>query len=436
MKKLMLGGMGLIFLLHTAAAQEAPVFHVPQEKLAVTLPAPLQRIDTAPFVGEPGPVLRRQGDDDPMRSKTFSRSFPVDQSDKILLSNKYGEVQVKTWDKKEARVDVEIRAYSKNEASAQELLDEVNIHAAKEGDQIVFRTNVGGGNYGMGRGRGKSWRREVRIDYVLYVPAGSALNLSNQYGNVLMGNFAGPLYVKVQYGNLTAGKLMSSNNYVSVQYGKADIQEMNKAVVKQEYGSGLNIGVVQTLDLNAQYAGVNIGAIKGNAAIKQQYGSGLNIGTVGNLELDAQYTGVNIGTINGNAAIKQQYNNIKIATANKLALDCEYASVKLGTLKGDGSFRVEYNNLAIDEITTGCRALMVKADYVNISLGFSDNYQADFVVNTSYAGFKYGSNVTARLDRDPDDKSYSSTKNYTGSIGKGGTAKVSVSADYGNVTFR
>ena len=74
----------------------------------------------------------------------------------------------------------------------------------------------------------------------------------------------------------------------------------------------LYIGTVGTLDLKAQYAGVNIGTIKGNALVKQQYGQGLNVGSVSNLDLDAQYVNVNVGTVHGNANVKQQYNDISI----------------------------------------------------------------------------------------------------------------------------
>ncbi|EDM36408.1 hypothetical protein PBAL39_11907 [Pedobacter sp. BAL39] len=449
MKKLMLGMIGVSFLIQATMAQEAPEMPAAQEQMAVTFPLPLPKIEVAirpvrvkinvvstTTTTTSDNVGQQHDADDPMRSRTITKSFSLDQSDKVLLSNKYGEVQVKTWDKKEARVDVTIKAWAKSENDAQQMLEDVSITAAKEGDEVTFRTNVGGGNYSRGKNGSKSWRREVRIDYVLFLPASAALSLSNQYGNVVMGNFSGPLYVKAQYGNFNAGRLMNNNNYVSVQYGKADIQELNKAVVKQQYGSGLAIAVVGTLDLNAQYAGVNIGSIKGDAVIRQQYGSGLTIGSVDNLDLDAQYTNVNIGTVSGNAAIKQQYNNITIANVGKLNLNGQYTTVKVGTLKGDANFRMDYNRLSVDQITSACRALAVKANYVGVSLGFADNYHGDFSVRTNYGSFKYGDAVAAKSDRDPDDKSYSSTRNYTGTIGRGGSGKVSLSTDYGSVLFK
>jgi len=381
-------------------------------------------------------VTSYQNDDANMRSKTFSKSFGVDQSDKISLSNQYGSIQIKVWDRREIQVDVDIKSYSNSDQDAQKLLDEVSIEASKSGDQISFKTKMDreNGNWGSGSRNGKKWRREVRINYVVNMPAANALTLSQNYGSVTMGDLSGALYAKVQYGNFNAQNLSNTNNYVSVQYGNCNIQSLNGAVIKQQYGSAVTIGTVNTLDLNAQYAGVKITTIKGNANIKQQYGSGVTIGSVDNLNLNAQYANINVSTIKGNANIDQQYNNLSIGSVGKLNLKSQYTSVTVGALNGDGNFDMEYNKLSIAEISNACKTLNVDGQYVGISLGFSNNYNADLDVHTNYASFKYADRVTARLLNDT--KDYSSSKDYSGKIGNGSGATVKIKSDYGSVTIK
>jgi hypothetical protein len=377
--------------------------------------------------------VQDQGDG-PMKAKTFSKTFTVDKSDKINLSNQYGEMVIKIWDRNEVKVDADIKAYSTSDNDAQKLLDDVSITATKTGDLVTYKTNTGekNSNWGKSIKNGKVlWRKEIKVNYVVYMPANNALTLSNMYGNVSMGNLSAALYAKVQYGNFTAGNLSSTNNYISVQYGNANIQELNKAVVKQQYGKGLTIGTVGTLDLDVQYAGANITNIKGNAVVKQQYGSGLVIGSVDNLELNAQYTNVNVTTINGNASIKQEYNKLSIGSVGKLKLDAQYTSATVGNLKGDGYFDMEYNNLNIANISSACKILTVKSEYADISLGFANGYNASFEVNKTYGSFKYGSDVTSKIVSSDDE-----TKKYSGKIGNGGTADVKISAEYGAVTFK
>jgi hypothetical protein len=381
-------------------------------------------------------VTSYQNEDANMRSKTFSKGFAVDQSVKIVLSNLYGSIQIKVWDRKEIQVDVDIKAYGNTDQDAQKLLDEVSIEASKSGDQVSYRTRMDQEqrNWGSGSRNGKKWRREVRINYIVSMPAANALTLSQNYGSVTMGDLSGALYAKVQYGNFNAQNLSNTNNYVSVQYGNCNIQSLNGAVIKQQYGSAVTIGTVNTLDLNAQYAGVKITTIKGNANIKQQYGSGVTIGSVDNLNLNAQYANINVSTIKGNANIDQQYNNLSIGSVGKLNLKSQYTSVTVGALNGDGNFDMEYNKLSIAEISNACKALNVDGQYVGISLGFSNNYNADLDVHTNYASFKYADRVTARLLNDT--KDYSSSKDYSGKIGNGSGATVKIKSDYGSVTIK
>lgn len=380
-------------------------------------------------------VAGQEGDDqEQVRSKKFSKVYSADKGDKIVLSNQYGSMQIRAWDRKEIKVDAEISAIGGSDSESQKLLDEVSIESGKSGNQIVFKTIMGLNNKSWGRGsrNGKRWVREVRVNYVVYLPATNDLTLSQTYGSVAMGELSGSLYAKVQYGDFSAISLNSTNNYISVQYGKASISSLNRAVIVQQYGSGLTIGTIRTLDLDVQYASVNIGTIKGNAKIKQQYGDGLVIGTAGgDLDLDVQYANVNVKEIRGNARIKQQYSNLVVGSAEKIDVNAEYTNANVGTLKGDGNFSMSYNNLVIGEVTNDCKLVTIKGDYLGVSVGFSNTFNAELKVNTNYAGFKYGDRVSVRAEGD------GSNKSYTGKIGSGSNSvSVKINADYGSVRIK
>lgn len=342
-------------------------------------------------------------DDTPMKAKSFTKSFGIDKSDKINLSNQFGSITIKTWDKNEIKVDVEMKAYAKTADEAQKLIDDVSISATKTGDLVSYKTEMGehNGNWGSSVKNGKTiWRREVKVYYVVYMPANNALTAAQQYGNILMGDFSGPTSIKVQYGNFTSGDLNNANNYINIQYGASNIKDANTLKVKHQYGSGVKIGTVGTLDIDVQYAAADITTVKGSAVVKHQYGRGITIGSVGNLSVNAQYATVKVGTLKGNLICKQQYGN--------LIVDQTEAS----------------KNIAID------------SQYTTIDLGFAANYNADFDVEVSYASFKYGSNVTAKREGSDDERRYGQEKKYSGKIGKGGGAKVSVKAQYNGVTFK
>ncbi|PWS28239.1 hypothetical protein DHW03_08865 [Pedobacter yonginense] len=372
---------------------------------------------------------------DAERSKSFSKSFSVDNNDKVNLSNQYGAIVIKTWDKKEVRVDIDIKAYSNSDNDAQKLIDDVTIDANKTGDMVSVKTNMGekNGRYGRGVKNGvTTWRREVKVIYTLYMPAINPLTVQQQYGNVDLADFSGPTSLKVQYGNLTAGNLSNANNYINVQYGKITVQDINAAIVKHEYGGGVNIGSVGTIEVSAQYVAVNINTIRKSADIKVEYGPGLTVGNIGgNLLLHTEYAKVNINTVKGNTVIQQGYGSLAIANVGKLALKTEYTSVSLGNLNGDANIDMDYNKLSVAEITPACKSFTFNGEYVSIGLGFANNYNANFNLSTAYAGFKYGPNVSStQISKDDE------TRKYAGKIGNGGAANVSIKTEYGSVTFK
>ena len=342
-------------------------------------------------------------DDTPSKAKSFTKSFSVDRNDKVNLSNQYGTITIKTWDKNEVKVDVEMKAFAKTADEAQKLIDDLSINATKTGDLVSFKTEMGdrNGNWGSSVKNGKTiWRREVKVYYTVYMPAQNSLTASQQYGNITIGDFVGPTSFKVHYGNLLAGNLTNNNNYISIQYGKGEVKDMGGAQIKHQYGNGITLGTISnTLNLDAQYTSVKIAAVKGATSIKHQYGNGTTIGSVsGALNVNTQYCGIKIGTLHSNLTSKAQYGNV-----------------------------------TINEIEAG-KDVDVDAQYTAVKLGFANNYNGDFEVKTSYASFNYGDNVTAKREGG-DDRGYSSTKNYTGQIGKGGNAKVIVKLQYNSVSF-
>ncbi|WP_199117304.1 hypothetical protein [Pedobacter sp. ASV28] len=377
--------------------------------------------------------------DEPQRSKTFSRSFNIGRDDKINISNIYGSIIFKTWDKNEVKVDADIKAYASTDEEAQKLIDNVSISSSKNADEAIFKTSMQEpqGNWGSGSRNGKRWRREVKVYMTVYLPSNVALTASQQYGNIEMGDFSGPTALKVQYGKLTTGNLNNVNNFISAQYASVDMKDINKATIKQQYGSGLSISSIGDLSLNAQYAVVRIGTIKRSANIKQQYGSGLSIESVDNLELNAQYASVKLGTVKGDANIKIQYGSgLSIEQVGNLSLTSQYTGVRIGRITGILTANAQYGSrLSLEKIEASSKMININAEYITVMLDFAPNYGGSLNVDTHYSGFKYGENINAKKMGD-DDRGSSSSKEYSGTIGRGGPSNVKISAKYGSVTFK
>lgn len=327
------------------------------------------------------------------KSRSITKSFSLNKNDKVLLSNQFGGITVKTWGKNEVRLDAEIKAFGNSDAEAAEQLENVSITGIKDGDLASFKTTLGEIKSRNRRRNGN----QVKIFYTVFMPATNPITATQQYGNVLLPDFSGPTSIKVQYGDLNAGDLSNANNYISVQYGKATLGDVNVAKIKHRYGGDLTIKAINILELNSQYAKVVIGTINREAIIDQQYGGGVNIASVKNLQLKSQYSNVKIAKIVGNVQAKLQY-----------------------------------SGLIMDNITADCKKLELSADYADVSLGFASNFTADFNLGVDYGGFKYGGNVSSVKSTGNDS---GNSKKYAGKIGGGGNAAIDIKVTYGSVKF-
>lgn len=357
-------------------------------------------------------------DQDPGQSK-ISKTFNVNALDKVILNNQYGTLNVKTWNKNEVRFDVNV--YGSPELDARELAEMVMVNAIKKEGAVLLETRLTKGT----RLKGK----KIRVEFLVYMPETNSLKLSHQYGNVSIDDFVGSVVANVQYGNFVAGDLKNNSNELSISYGSTVIKNINKAKISQEYGSGLTVGTVGTLSLNAAYAAVKINAITEKASISQQYGAGLTIGTVGELDLNSAYARVQIATIKGGAKISHQYSNLSIGLANELNLNAQYSNVKVGRLNGDSKLNIQYNNLNIDDVSAGCQSLIVDCAYVNTVIKFNGNYNGSLAASTRYSSLQYGPGILVKVEEDKQ------TKRYTGKIGTGGNAKVNLVSNYGSTIF-
>jgi len=379
-------------------------------------------------------------DDGNQKSKTFSKAFSVGNGDKISLNNTYGNIIIKTWNKNEIKVDVDIKAFSTSDNEAQKLLDLVRIDADKSGDAISFKTIIDSedGNWGKRMRNGKiTSRREVKVNYTVFLPLNNALTVTNKYGNVEMGNYGGPLSMKVQYGNFSSENLTGNNN-VNIQYGKLNIGNAGNLVVKHQYGSGITIGNVASLDMSAQYVSAKVANVAGDANINIQYGSGLTLGDVGSLTLKAQYVKVVIGNIKkGNPTISQQYGGLAIESVGAINLSTQYANVSIAKLRGDAEFTVRYNKLSIESVAPSVKSLNIDGQYAGITVGFENGFNGNLDVDTQYAGFNVSNGkIAAKELKEDDSRSYRSRKQYSGKIGSGGSSNVTVKSQYGNINFQ
>jgi len=162
------------------------------------------------------------------KTKSYTKSYNLGSSDKVSLSNQFGEMKLTTWDKNEVKVDVTITGKSDEEPRAQEILDRISINDSKDGNTVSFKTKFADDKEDRDKkdNRHEHNNEGMEINYMVYLPATATLDAQNQFGKMIVPDYRGEAEIECKFGSLTAGKISNAKE-VSVEFGEATITHIN-----------------------------------------------------------------------------------------------------------------------------------------------------------------------------------------------------------------
>lgn len=234
------------------------------------------------------------------KSKSYTKSYSVSSGDKLQITNSWGKVTVNTWTKNEIKVDVQMKAYANEDEDAQKLLDQISIADSKENSLVSFKTNIERSNNNGSRtvmgtwlSGGKRHVTKMEINYVVYMPAKSQLDITNKWGNVVLPDLSGKVNINISYGALISQDL--NNPDVKVTFGDAKINNVVNGDLYVSYGN-LNLGTADNLKAKVSFGGMNVDRLKTSGDVTARYGDGVKITEFDknckNVTVDAQFTKV------------------------------------------------------------------------------------------------------------------------------------------------
>jgi len=274
-------------------------------------------------------------------SKSYNESYDVGTSAKVHLENKYGTINVDTWDKNQVQIDVEIRVEAKNEEESKKILDKINVKMSGNKDLVKAVTAIDG--------KINCKNCEIEIDFEVKVPSANALILRNDFGNAYVDARQGPNDLKVEHGSLETGELSGKENTIVVKFGSADVASVKSARMNMEY-SALELGSAGFLDLYSR-------------------SNSLEIGEVSELLLDSQYDDIEIasGTV---LKIKSGFSDMEINEVfDRLELVSNYGGVEISRVSGEFSLldiSSEFGGVAIGISSSASYSLHASASFGDI----------------------------------------------------------------------
>lgn len=253
-------------------------------------------------------------------TKKYARLYAAGKLDELMIDNRFGEVKVNTWNRSEFSVEVQVKIYADKQADAQNFLDMVNV-SDKRGEAVVsFKTIIGdnisnNGNV-LWKGEDRPHLKKIEVNYVVYMPSKNALNISNNYGTIILPDFSGKLILNSLYGDVTAKRLINPLNCVKVNFGNANIEGFSGTRLEVLHGS-LDLNEGSNFNVSVSYGPARIGRIYSSANIDVRFCKQIRIENIDKsiktLNVNAAYSSVQVGRIagvNANCDVSTHYGRL------------------------------------------------------------------------------------------------------------------------------
>jgi hypothetical protein len=226
------------------------------------------------------------------KTKTYTKTYTLDGNDKIKLSNQYGKITVTTWDRREVKVDVQVKAEANDDQLTQKLLDAVQINDSKSDDVVYFKTDIARWNWG------NKHKHKLTINYSVFMPARTDLDVEDSYGSIELPDLSGRVKISSSYGSATAQNLSNSANEIEGSYGSLRVGTMNGGKLDFSYGS-VNMDECTDVKADLSYGSFKLGKLKGAGDFDLSYVGGFKIdevaSTLKRLNINTSYSGVAMG---------------------------------------------------------------------------------------------------------------------------------------------
>ncbi len=167
---------------------------------------------------------------------------------KVQITNKYGRLDIRTWDKDSLWMQAQITATGRDRTQAERVLGRVHIQYDASPKHLSAQTQYQSGGDGGGQPalinsfmnmltdtKVVLNQSNVTVDYTLYVPRAAILNLDNKFGDLIIGDLDGSLQLSLAHGNLRAGKIDGARTHIRLNFGEGKIADLKAATLDVQF---------------------------------------------------------------------------------------------------------------------------------------------------------------------------------------------------------
>ena len=290
----------------------------------------------------PGTLASAQDHTD---KRSVRRSFPVSLETTLEVHNKYGKIQVATWDKDSVAIEVDINLSESSSSKLKKLKEGTQISFTGTKSYIIAKTVIESES-GRIASELKSIsntiigsNKRIEINYMVYLPAHMDVVLNNKFGDIYMDDLDGQVDITLSNGVLKANRL-KGNASISLSFGNGMIRSLGSANLKLSY-SDMVLNEVSQLDLSSK-------------------SSKLNVDSVNVLKIDSRRD-------------KLYFTHVEYLYGKG-----NFTQIWVYDLMRESDLYMKYGELTIEHVMPGFNKIYVESDYTDMTLYYDKAVSLEF----------------------------------------------------------
>lgn len=280
--------------------------------------------------------------------KKYVHQFPLTDKTTVDISNKYGKVQILTWDKDSVRVDIDFFISSNSLTRLNKLRQSINFDYSNSNMYVMVKTSFGRSqsnvidelkDFADALVNGSN---EIRIDYIVHIPQNQIIKVANKYGDIYADDLTGDVQLNLSNGDLKANDL-NGNTQISLSFGNAFISEFTRGRILAEYGD-------------------------------------LNIRSANDISLETKSSKVNIEKAQ-DVKLKSRRDDYQIEEVNSVTGDGYFSNINIQNLTDELNFSAKFGKIVVDNFRNSFSFVNVNTEYADIDLYFAQGSAFDYDIS-------------------------------------------------------
>lgn len=281
-------------------------------------------------------------------TKEISKRFKVTPETRIEISNKYGKIELNTWDKDSVVFEIKIRVEAKKLSKLEKSVDDIDFEFTSSQHFLIARTKVGEKlspiEKELTRFRETLLQTDgsMEINYNVWLPKKNTLRVENKFGDIYIGDYSGDVEINLSNGNLKSHDFSGKVN-LTVNFARVTINQMKNG------------------RFNCNY-------------------SDIYLKKAGSLTIESKSSTFEILELN-NLDTNSRRDKFRIRLAERVEARGTFSNFRIGELTDRLSLRAEYGDVDIEKIPPGFTSVFAETKSTDINLSFHEETSFGFEIN-------------------------------------------------------